>query len=124
LEFKSAVARFKECLNKKAEIDYQKEAYFIYQQILEPILKSVQTKNIIVIPDGILSYFPFDLLVDEVLEQRTNYANFQYLLRRYNITYQHAGSLVKERIKRTKFNENLVLAFAPEFKAHDFRTEI
>jgi len=122
LEFKSAVARFKECLNKKAEIDYQKEAYFIYQQILEPILKSVQTKNIIVIPDGILSYFPFDLLVDEVLEQRTNYANFQYLLRRYNITYQHAGSLVKERIKRTKFNENLVLAFAPEFKAHDFKT--
>lgn len=118
-ELKASVARFKECLNNKNDVDYQSEAYFIYQQILEPILESVKTKSIVIIPDGILSYFPFDLLVDGVIEERTNYKDFRYLIRTYNISYQHALSLVKEKSKPTLTGNSMLLAFAPDFGMTD-----
>ena len=51
--------------------DYKKLAQAIYQQLLAEELIGAQTKKLLLIPDGILSFIPFDALLTRESESRS-----------------------------------------------------
>lgn len=65
-------------------------------------------KQIIIVPDKILHYLPFDIL------NRKNKTN--YLIEDYNITYTYSASILKELNDNISTSSRSYLAFAPEFK--------
>ncbi|WP_276168487.1 CHAT domain-containing protein [Zobellia alginiliquefaciens] len=77
----------------------------LFEKILKQPLKEIDSKHLIVIPDGELHYLPFDLLRKEDM----------YLLETKSISYGNSITSLLELVKKEKGKENNVLAFAPNF---------
>jgi CHAT domain-containing protein len=66
----------------------------VYQQYVAPALPNTPLKRLVVIPDGLLTYIPFEVL----LNQKPNYEQLElsdlpYLLRTYSVSYHYSASL-------------------------------
>jgi len=92
-------------------------SYQLYTKIFLPLLKKKNlSEQIIIIPDGVLGYLPFEVLLRTIPEKSTNFASHDYLLKYYQFSYNYSTTLwmeMKER-KQKKVAGNL-LAIAPEF---------
>lgn len=99
----------------------------LYQQIFQPIEKYLQKDNhLIIVPDGILHYLPFEALVTEIEEKPfdrniifSRYENAHYLVEKYAISYSSSASVLDPGLfvsdKKTK-QEGHLLAFGnPDF---------
>ncbi|MEM1136420.1 MAG: CHAT domain-containing protein, partial [Bacteroidota bacterium] len=93
----------------------------LYQELLKPVLeelnedKSINT--ITIIPDGILGYLPFELLLQNKPKKQDNLKSYAYLLKDYTTSYHQSLSLVeynKRKEKRAALTR--FVGFAPEFK--------
>ena len=99
---------------------YQKSAYYLYQQLLEPELTN-KIDLISIIPDGKLNFLTFDAL----LTQNTAYSSFEklpYLIYNKQINYSFSTTILLEQnatIKK-KNKQVTVLGFFPFFE-NDFR---
>jgi CHAT domain-containing protein len=96
-------------------------AYTLHQAIFAPVERFLgQTSEILVVPDDLLNYFPFDLLVDRVPQasQRNRvlhaeYADTAFLLRRYTISYlTSAGQLMSNPSRAATAVQKRLLALA------------
>jgi len=76
----------------------------------------IQGKSLIIIPDGALSYLPFEaLLTHPVTNDDLDYRNLPYLIRDYDIGYSYSSTLhFQDQRKGAKPTGNL-LAFAPDY---------
>jgi CHAT domain-containing protein len=83
----------------RERFDSLKLALFgVYQEIVHPLESYFRGKNLIVVPDEMLSYIPFDALVTHVEpDSITNYAGISYLLYDYNISYMYNSQLIRHR---------------------------
>lgn len=92
----------------------------IYKEFLEASLTD-RIKTLVVIPDGLLNYIPFEVLMTEKVEPSTSnpdFRNLPYLLKKHAVLYHYSSSLML--YERTKSRSNgRVLAFAPSFKYND-----
>jgi len=71
-------------------------------------------KNLIIVPDEMLSYIPFDALISHhEAESITNYAGIPYLLYDYNITYLYNSKLISRNPSRSRPFPDLT-AWIPE----------
>ena len=69
----------------------------LYDFLIEPIASHINDKNeLIIIPDGVLGFLPFETLIDE---------NGQYLVETYHITYTQSMGVL-ELIKSRKYKES------------------
>jgi CHAT domain-containing protein len=69
----------------------------LYDFLIKPMLPQIQgKKDLIIIPDGVLSFLPFETLIDE---------EGKYLIESYNITYAQSMG-VMQLIKNRKYKEN------------------
>ncbi|MEL7120233.1 MAG: CHAT domain-containing protein [Bacteroidota bacterium] len=65
---------------------FVQESYALFRQLLDGIIKSEEKENLIIVPDGILGYLPFDVLLkSESIPEMGNYASLDYLLRTKSI---------------------------------------
>lgn len=54
-------------------------------------------QNLIVIPDGILSFIPFEALIEDVSNEKAiNYKTFAYLIRKYSFSYSFSSQVLLE----------------------------
>jgi CHAT domain-containing protein len=85
----------------------------LYQQVWEPLASSVKTEKVIVVPDGVLYNFSFDMLPFEpVTQYRQLYS--KSLLTKYIFSYHYSLFLLGNEQEQNNINENYV-AFAPGF---------
>ncbi|MFK7796620.1 MAG: CHAT domain-containing protein [Aureispira sp.] len=100
-----------------------KRSHQLYQALIAPVdLKGIQ--RIIIIPDGELSYLPFEVLltdsvapvVDEEEAMQANFKALPYLLRNFSTNYNYSGRLWLERnvLSKNAVN-NRILALAPKY---------
>ncbi len=97
-----------------------KNARNIYQKYLEPALKTTPAKRLIIIPDGLLNYLPFDVL----LTQKPDYNNkkfedLPYLIKTTTINYHYSATLMlfnKDKAKPQKGLKMLGMASTYEPK--------
>ena len=104
--------------NSNLQAQYASSAYFLYQKIFSPIDSILpDSADIIIIPDGVLGYLPFDVLLVAPPEKGLLVNQYHYLLRDHTISYAYSATLLKE-MKYTRHrrepSKNL-LAFAPSF---------
>ncbi|KDN56675.1 CHAT domain-containing protein [Flavobacterium seoulense] len=67
---------------------FKKVAFSSYKVLQLPINSNY--KNLIIIPDGILNFLPFEALITQE-SNTTNFAKMHYLLNDYNIGYHFSS---------------------------------
>ncbi len=91
----------------------------LYIQLLLPqaFAKSTDLRRLIIIPDGLMSYVPLDLLLTEKPDNQQTFKSFPYLLRQYAVSYHYSSSLWLEarQTPRQSASKNTLLAFAPTY---------
>lgn len=99
-------------LNKPAA--YALTANRLYDLLLTPLLPSV-TSSLLIVPDGFISFIPFDALLTS-LPKTTGLASFPFLIKQAEITnaFSCKTILAQQQIKNNA-GSNSILAFAPGF---------
>ncbi|WP_378181322.1 CHAT domain-containing protein [Aquimarina sp. SS2-1] len=95
-------------LDTKDLPDIYQQGFSIYEKLLNKALQQIQSKELIIIPDGILNYLPFEAL-------STSKISPDYLIKEYQISYTNSATLLREQKNKLKAEKNLLLAYAPSF---------
>jgi CHAT domain-containing protein len=76
-------------------------------------------EQITIIPDGILNYLPFELLLTEEVDttKPINWFELPYLFKKVNINYQYSARLASMK-RETRPNNKGVLGFAPQYEGY------
>jgi len=123
--FYSRLGRFREILSvlpQKTSVrgpfnEYMDLAYELYKVLLEPAVPYLKGDKIVISPDNILSYLPFETLVttryssDEVL-----YRDAPFALKKYRFSYIYSVTLSAETQKKSRRFVNDLVAFAPSYE--------
>jgi CHAT domain-containing protein len=78
----------------------------LYEELIKPAEPYLSDKSkLIIIPDGILNYLPFEVLLTDN-SQKKSYSSLSYLIKKYPISYAQSASVLKnllsEHIKTGK----------------------
>lgn len=92
--------------------EYNHDGFLIYK-ILKLPAKSTY-KNLIIVPDGILTFLPFEALITKE-SKTTNFAKMNYLLNDFAIGYNNSASLYLNSVP-FKFDKETVLGVFPIFE--------
>ncbi|WP_027393953.1 CHAT domain-containing protein [Aquimarina latercula] len=114
-EDQDRITRFYSLLSKvniKDVSEIYKTGNLIYNQILRRPLEEIEAKELVIIPDGVLNYLPF-----EALSASKDIAN--YLIQEYQISYTNSSTLLREQQNKLKSDKNKLLAYAPSFEIVD-----
>ncbi len=91
---------------------------YLYGKLITPVENTIDGKDLVIIPDGMLSYVPFGLLVKKQDGQTTSFRNLPYLMLHHNLSYTYSAALLSEEQKSEKTQPNSnYLAFAPDFNS-------
>lgn len=90
----------------------------LYKKIFEPIDKLLpEGTELIIVPDGVLGYIPFDALLIKTASDPTYFRDHHYLIQDHQISYAYSATLLQEmknRKHRKKASKGF-LAYAPIF---------
>jgi CHAT domain-containing protein len=91
----------------------------LYKTLLQPAEKYLVSDKIIIVPDEILAYIPFEILLYQVPDAReTNYRNLSYLIKKYTISYSYSASILfDDQLLKNQRGNRKVLAIAPLYNS-------
>jgi CHAT domain-containing protein/Tfp pilus assembly protein PilF len=101
--------------------DFFEPSHKLYALLIEPAAALIADKqNLIIIPDGILNYIPFEALITARYDGSApgqDFSSLPYLLNTYTISYQYAGKLLlgSLRERRETRAHMRFTGFAPVF---------
>ncbi|HRI61902.1 MAG TPA: CHAT domain-containing protein, partial [Saprospiraceae bacterium] len=78
--------------SQNAIAQYAKVAAALYSSLIAPVSQKIPGQ-LIIIPDGNLSYLPFELLLTNDPGKTDNYTNLPYLLKEAAVRYEYSASL-------------------------------
>ena len=88
----------------------------LYNVLVKPVHKIVEGQNLIFIPDGVLSYLPFELLTSRHYNgQSINYAALPYLLKEHPVSYAYSATIWTETLAHGSSRQKDMIAFAPYY---------
>lgn len=87
----------------------------LFNKLWNPFAEKINSKNVIIIPDGELFNLSFETLISNPIASFRELAATS-LLAKYNISYNYS-LLLLHNSKKTKFYEADFIAFAPEFNS-------
>jgi CHAT domain-containing protein len=93
---------------------FAQEAFDLYQKLVAPaqIKKGVA---LVIVPDGILNYLPFEVLISSLPASVTQFGSYAYLLKQNPISYRATGILPTAP---KDLASKKVLAMVPQFYRH------
>ncbi|MEM6634118.1 MAG: CHAT domain-containing protein, partial [Bacteroidota bacterium] len=106
---------------------YTHDALFIFQHILAPVLNQLpkEITQLIISPDGILSYLPFEAFLVEAVEGPLRFPELPYLLHSYAISYTHsATNWMEQKEKIAEKVSNNWLGFAPSYEEAQIKESV
>lgn len=103
----------KQLYRKSATLNIQDSSLFtdsnyVYNVIIKEALQETTATDILIIPDDILNYIPFDALI-------TDNKKHSFLLETHSISYASSTTILQEQNKIEIQKKNKLLAFAPQF---------
>jgi len=84
----------------------------LYDQLVAPVIRVDHPTSLIIIPDGLLSYLPFEILATE---KQPGGAIPSLLLDEYSIRYEYSANLILNPIKTQQQPEGQFAGFAPTY---------
>jgi CHAT domain-containing protein len=114
---------------EKAYEKYISIAHWFYQQLIEPVLKEKSgIENLIIVTDGELGHLPFETFLTKPAPQKlTDYKALNYLMNKYNISYNYSASLwkdIKETAKAQNNGQILAIAANYDIKMDSSMTDV
>lgn len=86
-----------------------------YRILIQPIEKQFSGKQLIIIPDEEIAYFPFDaFLTSYSRKTKINYAELTYLIRDYTISYAYSTNTLWNNQLKAGYRPRVV-GFAPDY---------
>ena len=99
------------------------QSFMLYQLILQPELTQSESNKLIIVPDGLLSYLPFDILLTKAVENGSrDYRTLPYLLKDYALSYSPSAT-VKVRSGVASKPTYGYLGFAPGYQGSVYSEE-
>lgn len=101
--------------------NYVKDGYQLYQELFGD-LDLTPLKRLIIVPDGKLSYLPFEVLLDEARQpvdniRAANFKELPYLFRHFPINYLYSAQLwLQQRQAKQPTNNGKILGLAPTYE--------
>ena len=99
-------------------LDLTKSLSYAYMILLKPFEKNIHKKHLIIIPDNMLYYVPFELLLTNYNDFNVfNYKKLPFLIKKHSISYEYSCRLFLEnRAKRiNNLIKHKVALFAPQY---------
>ena len=97
---------------------YVQNAHMLYKTLLAPVLSQLpeEIDRLIISPDGILSYIPFEALLEELPQESWRYSDLTYLIHSHAVSYTHSAThwLEQQEPSEQKPPHNW-LGFAPSY---------
>jgi len=125
-EFRKKIKDGDQALNKGLELEYFKslctESFQLYSWFLDSVLIQLpQTKSLLIVPDGLLNYLPFESLITKEPDsyREANYMGLSFLLKEYPINYQYSARLFLNALQlndRSAKAETPILSIAPDYQ--------
>ncbi|TRX62615.1 CHAT domain-containing protein [Fulvivirga sp. M361] len=102
---------------KNTVVSYLNEGHDLYQTLLGGrIMQDSKYRKLLVIPDGVLGYLPFEGLVSDKVNSSMGLPDIPYLIKDYNVRYAYsAGLSILDVSKRNKNTEVSFIGFAPSY---------
>jgi len=93
-------------------------AYELYQMLLQPSLEKLSgdINRLLIVPDHILGYLPYELLLTKKPEQGDRYSELGYLLRKYTVNYAYSTRLLFNKNLTQQHAKVMYGGFAPGYK--------
>jgi CHAT domain-containing protein len=96
--------------------EYMDLAYELYRELLEPAVPYIKGDKIVISPDNILSYIPFETLVTEAFRSpELLYREVPFALKSYRFSYIYSVTFTSETMGRSRKLSNNLAAFAPDY---------
>ncbi|MES2777147.1 MAG: CHAT domain-containing tetratricopeptide repeat protein [Bacteroidota bacterium] len=100
-------------------IPFQQLSFFIYRQLLLPVLQAQTAATLIIVPDGQLSYLPWDALVTDTTFS-SNWQRVPFLVKKTSVTLGFSlDNLLQQNERKQAATANCMAAFAPVFAHHE-----
>ena len=96
--------------------DYAEKGHLLYQKLVAPVAELL-TDDLIIIPDGVLGYIPFEALLTEPVTDPLKFKTYPYLLKDKQISYCYSATLLQQMIekKHRQAPSKELVAFAPYY---------
>jgi CHAT domain-containing protein len=122
--FYSDIRRFRALLDRpspsanarEAFVNFQKTGYRLYQKIIEPVRPYLISNELLISPDNILSFIPFETIpTSPSTGDRISYGQIPYLMNEFDISYTYSVTFMAESMKKERRMSNRLIAFAPSY---------
>ncbi len=115
----STIKKLNNSIYNQDKDKYLESSYSLYSQLIEPVEEKIKEKQVLIIPDGILHYIPFETLLTEEVKEVSNmdYSNLPYLINDYSIKYAYSATMAFSNDYQTipSMSSEGFLGFAPVF---------
>jgi CHAT domain-containing protein/tetratricopeptide (TPR) repeat protein len=100
-------------------------AFGLYKILLEPAVPYLKGDKIIISPDNILSYIPFETLItEEFRSPELLYREAPFALKKYRFSYIYSVTLSSETRERSRSLSNALVAFAPNYEGMEINDSL
>ena len=124
--FNELASTFYKAIKTVDEKDYVRTGRDLYRILIRPLEKNLHGKNrLVIVPDGVLYYIPFEALLANTpcqTNQTIDFTKLEYLLRSYEVSYSYSSSFYLNRIQQKNDIAPKALSFAgfaPVFRDTD-----
>ena len=100
---------------------YCSSAWYLYNTLLKPHEDLFKNSKITIVPDGLISYVPFDALLKSLPDTSKNieFNQLDYLIKKYTFNYANSINLLFQKQKTENRHSVKAIAFAPEYQIGD-----
>ena len=94
----------------------------LYNLLLRPVTQELDAWHLIIVPDGILGYLPFELLIQTenpavVADTAAGYGSLPYLFLQHPVSYMYSSGMRLLQPKDGKKASENLLAFVPDYSS-------
>ncbi len=96
--------------------NYQRLGSYLYSLIFKPVEKFLVSDRLLISPDNILSYLPFEAIPQfQVHSDRILYNKLPFMIKKFNISYAYSATFLAESVKSGFSLSGKLIAFAPVY---------
>ncbi|WP_158278705.1 CHAT domain-containing protein [Rhodohalobacter mucosus] len=94
--------------------EYRQQAYLLYEQLFAPLRPDIRSESLILLPDQVLQYLPFELLLTDESEASEPDHELPFLIREFDFRYSPSATvMLSERSAEEEGSPQNLLALAP-----------
>lgn len=106
------IKSLRESVSANNRAEYSNMAYGLYKKLVEPIMPALRSESLIIVPDQMLYYLPFEML----LTNQPNVSGFyrmSYLIRDFNVSYVPSATVLQMLAEQKMEDPRNLFAVAP-----------